>query len=89
MEEYQIELKKEVNEKFKKYVDQFTDSRDFFKLHIFEGAPAKEILHACKKFKANLLILGSHGHARFSNLLLGSTANRVIQHACCPVMIIK
>jgi nucleotide-binding universal stress UspA family protein len=34
----------------------------------------------------NLIVVGTQGHRGITKLFLGSTAERVIRHACCPVL---
>jgi len=89
LEEYQKEIRKEAKIKLKKYVEEHSDSKDFFESHVLNGNPAKEIIDACERFKSNLVIVGSHGHSRLSNLFLGSTAQRIAQKAPCPLLLIK
>ncbi len=36
--------------------------------------------------KADLIVMGTHGHGGIKKLFLGSTAERVIRHATCPVL---
>src|SRR6266542_296343 len=38
---------------------------------------------------ADLLVVGSHGRTGIRKLLLGSTASNVVQHAACPVVVIR
>jgi nucleotide-binding universal stress UspA family protein len=54
-----------------------------------EGDPAHVITEEAEKRGADLIAMGTHGHSALRHLLLGSTAERVIQHAPCPVMTIK
>ena len=89
LEEYEEELRKEATQRLEKYAEKHSDSREFLNFKIMFGNPAKDIIDASEKFKADLIILGSHSHARFSNLFLGSTAERVAQRAPCPILILK
>ena len=41
------------------------------------------------EWKADLIMLGSHGRGAFSRLLLGSTAQAVLRHATCSVEIVR
>jgi nucleotide-binding universal stress UspA family protein len=36
-----------------------------------------------------IIIIGSHGRGGISRLLVGSTADRVVEHAPCPVLVVK
>lgn len=54
-----------------------------------EGDPAHVITEEAETRGADLIAMGTHGHSALRHLLLGSTAERVIQHAPCPVMTIR
>lgn len=51
------------------------------------GHIAERIIALSKEF--DLIIMGSMGHNQLSDLLLGSTAEKVARHAECPVMIVR
>ena len=53
------------------------------------GNPFEEIVKASKEFSVDLIVIGSHGYAGLGRLLLGSTADRVLQYASCPVLVVK
>ena len=52
------------------------------------GAPAIEIVRHAVNWKAELIVMGSHGRGTMGRLLLGSVAQRVLHEARCPVMIV-
>src|ERR1700758_1665436 len=51
------------------------------------GYPFNEIVLMAKHFDVDLIIIGSHGRGGISRLLVGSTAERVVEHAACPVLV--
>ena len=51
------------------------------------GKPWEYICDTATRTGTTLIILGPHGHSRFGDFLLGSTAERVVRHAHCPVFI--
>jgi universal stress protein A len=53
------------------------------------GNPYEEIVNAAKEIGVDLIVIGSHGYAGLGRLLLGSTAERVLQYAPCPVLVVK
>lgn len=50
------------------------------------GSPAREIIATADELAADLVIIASH-RPNFSNFLLGSTADRVVRHANCSVLV--
>jgi len=51
-----------------------------------QGAPAHEILASASANQADLIMLASHV-PDFSNYLIGATADRVVRHAKCSVLV--
>lgn len=54
----------------------------------FSSAP-REIIRIAEDRKADVILLAAHGQAGPGRFLLGSTAERVLRHAPCPVLIAK
>jgi nucleotide-binding universal stress UspA family protein len=52
------------------------------------GPPVLEILDAAKIFDAAYIVMGSHGHNAFYDLLVGTTTHGVLRKASCPVVIV-
>jgi len=53
------------------------------------GNPRHGLPKIASEWKADLIMLGSHGRGAFSRLLLGSTAQAVMRHATCSVEIVR
>jgi nucleotide-binding universal stress UspA family protein len=53
------------------------------------GNSYNEIVNVAKEIRADLIVIGSHGHAGLERFLVGSTAERVVQYAPCPVLVVK
>jgi nucleotide-binding universal stress UspA family protein len=52
------------------------------------GSPASEIVAQALKHSADYIIIGSHGHTAFYDLLVGGTASGVLKRSECPVVIV-
>lgn len=53
------------------------------------GAPYAEITSAAKILNSNVIVIATHGYTGFRHAILGSTAERVVRHAHCPVFVIR
>ena len=57
-------------------------------IEVREGYPADAIVAAARDLDADLVVVASRGRSGLVHLLLGSTAERVVQHAGCPVLVV-
>jgi len=53
------------------------------------GKPFDQIVKAAGALKSDLIIIATHGHTGLKRVLLGSTAERVIRYAPCPVLTVQ
>jgi universal stress protein A len=53
-----------------------------------KGTPFHEIALAATELKADLIVIATHGYTGLKHVLLGSTAERVVRHAHCPVLVV-
>jgi nucleotide-binding universal stress UspA family protein len=86
-------LEKEIEEGAQKMMDKFCRTRisEFsnFESVIIAGIPYEEILKKAADEKVSLLVLGTAGRSGIDHLLFGSTAERVVRKAVCPVMTVR
>lgn len=54
-----------------------------------QGNPADQITTAARALKADLIIIATHGYSGLKHVLIGSTAERVVRHAPCPVFVVR
>lgn len=59
------------------------------KTEVLQGPAAEAILEVAKNRQIDLIVMGSRGLGQFVGLLLGSQSQKVVQHAECPVLIVK
>jgi len=52
------------------------------------GKPFHRISTAAAELEADMIVVATHGHTGAQRVLLGSTAERVVRHAPCPVLTI-
>ena len=52
------------------------------------GFAAGSIVEEARKVRASYIVLGSHGHTAFYDLLVGSTTHAVLKKAPCPVVVV-
>lgn len=52
------------------------------------GSAADNILEQASKAKADVIVLGSHGHTALYDLIVGGTTHAVLRKAQCPVVVV-
>jgi nucleotide-binding universal stress UspA family protein len=53
------------------------------------GRPHEEIIGVAREMDVDLIVMGTHGRSGLSHILLGSTAERVVRNAPCPVLTVR
>ena len=56
---------------------------------IIEGSPAEAIINVAETRESTVIVMGSRGLSNIAGLVLGSTSNKVVSHATCPVLIVR
>lgn len=54
-----------------------------------EGHAGEKIVEIADTMKHDLIVTGTHGWRGMNKAIMGSTAERVIAHATCPILIVK
>ncbi|MDD2366953.1 MAG: universal stress protein [Desulfuromonadaceae bacterium] len=87
------ELEREIEDSAVKMMEEFCKKNlgifSNFKTQILRGIPYDEIITAAAELEASLIVLGTHGRTGIDHILFGSTAERVVRSASCPVLTVR
>jgi nucleotide-binding universal stress UspA family protein len=53
------------------------------------GLPSHEIVEAAKEMDVDLIVIATHGYTGWKHFCIGSTAERVVRAAPCPVLVVR
>jgi nucleotide-binding universal stress UspA family protein len=56
---------------------------------VVRGVPFAEIIKTAKNKNADLIVIGTHGRTGIDHMLFGSTAEKVVRKAPCPVLTVR
>ena len=56
---------------------------------IRQGEPFLEIIRFAKEEDIDLIVIGTHGRSGFEHIIFGSTAEKVVRKAPCPVLSVQ
>jgi nucleotide-binding universal stress UspA family protein len=56
---------------------------------VVPGDPRSALVEEARRWKADLVVVGSHGRSGIKRMVLGSVAAHVASHAPCSVLIVK
>ncbi len=87
-----VEMDKNSREQLNKLVEKYKSEHPQIVItsEIDElNSPADGVLNAAKTFKADMIVMGSHGRKGFDRILMGSVAESVMRNADCSVVIYK
>jgi nucleotide-binding universal stress UspA family protein len=88
-----VKLTEELAERFRSRLDELAgplrDPDHEVEVECVQGIPPEVIVRRAEELGADLIAMGTHGRSGMAHLLLGSTAERVVQHARCPVLTVR
>lgn len=58
-------------------------------VEVVAGDAAGQIVEAAARSGADVIVVGTHGRGALGRLMLGSTAENVVRHAGCPVLVVR
>ena len=79
----------EAQEILQKAVEAIGDVPAEIHTELIEGNAAESIIEVAKTRESSVIVMGSRGLSRLAGLVLGSTSQKVVGHAPCPVLIVR
>lgn len=58
------------------------------RIRVCSGVPFREITKIAESSKVGMIVMATHGYTGLKHVLLGSTAERVVRQAPCPVLVV-
>lgn len=95
--EYYQEIEKEIRKQCVDFAEKSAkEIREYFSgktidvsVEVERGAPDRVIIEAAKDWKADLIVVGSHGRGFWGRMMLGSISDSVLHHAPCSVLVVR
>ena len=83
------ELRQKGAEELKELIETEIKDRVPASSTVRTGTPSKEILAEAEESGIDLIVIATHGHSGVEHVLFGSTAERIVRKAHCPVLTIR
>lgn len=84
-----FEITKNAEESLKQFINKEIPADVKVKYIIKSGKPFVEIVETASEENIDLIIISSHGHSGVEKILFGSTAEKVVRKAPCPVLTLR
>ena len=56
---------------------------------VVRGNPVEQILAQAEEKNCDLIVMGTHGHGTLADVMMGSTARRVLRRSTKPVLVVR
>lgn len=83
------EINQKAEEKLMKLAEEFNTTNIKFNYIVKTGKPFIEIIQTAEELKVDLIIISTHGHSGFEQIIFGSTAEKVVRKSSVPVLTIR
>jgi nucleotide-binding universal stress UspA family protein len=81
------EVRQHISETVSKAVTDAEIDSDLVQVQAAYGHPAEVLVS--ESAEADLLVVGSHGHGKFTGMFVGSVSLHCVTHAACPVVVVR
>jgi nucleotide-binding universal stress UspA family protein len=82
-------LREQAKDLVEKAAEKLREAKFKVSTELVEGDPKSQILDAAKEWRADMIVLGSHGRTGLGRFLMGSVSQDVVRHAHCSVEVFR
>ena len=82
-------IKDNLSKRLNEFVERISTSKINITTGLSEGFPHVEIINSADETNADMIVMGTHGRTGFSQVLLGSVAERVLRTSSIPVLTVR
>jgi nucleotide-binding universal stress UspA family protein len=86
--ELQQRLEAEAHERLEALCQSQLGTQVLYETVVATGRPVVEIHHLVRQYAVDWLVIGAHSSDKPEHQLFGSTAERLLQHTACPILMI-
>lgn len=87
------DMSEQLEDSAERELPQIVDCDDLHGIDVEEviahGDAAAEIVRVATEREVDLIVISSHGRTGIGRMIFGSTAEAVVRHAHCPVLVVK
>jgi nucleotide-binding universal stress UspA family protein len=77
------------NVRLREFVAEHLKTDRKVELRVATGTPHVEIVRVAEECKADVIVMATHGRGFISHAILGSTTEKVLRQAPCPVLVVR
>lgn len=90
MQNISDEFEEGATKQFDEFIESAEDLKDIkYSRKILKGTPYNEIVKEAEVGEFDLIVIGTHGRTGLEHVLFGSTAEKVVRKAPCPVLTVR
>lgn len=89
VKQYYQELEERTERRLEEHVGKVVGPNIAFRIIVSTGTPSPEIVATAEREVVDLIVIATHGRGGLRGALIGSTTDRVLHKAICPVLIMR